>query len=69
MYSAPGNISPILMANVLGDVCDIVVRAFQITFFLHSSTLWLIKVPVNVSSKINLIKKYFWDKCQPFGKL
>ena len=52
MDAAPGDISPMLMANVLGDVGDIVVRAFQITFFLHSSTLWLIKVPVNVSSEM-----------------
>ena len=37
MDAAPGDISPILMANVLGDVGDIVVRAFQklFSFTLH----------------------------------
>ena len=29
MDAAPGDISPMLMANVLGDVGDIVVRAFK----------------------------------------
>ena len=45
MDAAPGDISPILMANVLGDVGDIVVRAFQKTFFF---TLQLYGIRINI---------------------